>query len=180
VQNELHLFQWYWGHNSGSHGHEDFMPYTWDIFPALDFNYRKLTYELWPLHSAQLFKTCMCLYVGIHLIVFLCITMCIWFCFVPVGLYAHVLKCTSFLADHDHGYGTAGRRDRAELSKEQPPASSQRRQVTGNSALLPVYSYAGYITPSNSQIHQQRSCPKISVPTLLHFGNFLGESRRHP
>jgi hypothetical protein len=60
-------------------------------------------------------------------------------------MYAHPLKRMSFLADQDPSYGTADRRKRAELSKEQPAASSQGRQVIGNFALLPVYSHVGFI-----------------------------------
>jgi hypothetical protein len=72
----------------------------------------------------------------------------------PVRMHAHLLKSILFLADQDTSYGTADKRERAELSKEGSSASSKWRQVIGNFALLSVYSHGGYIPPAKTQIHQ--------------------------
>jgi hypothetical protein len=91
-------------------------------------------------------------------------------------MYSYLLKCISFLAGQDHSFGKSDRRERAELSKEQPAAPSQGRQVIGNFALLHVYSHVGHIPAANTQMQQQMRLHKNFNSDILHFEFILGES----
>jgi hypothetical protein len=51
---------------------------------------------------------------------------------------AHFFQLISFLAYQDHCYGAVDRRERAEISKEQPEASRLERKIRVNIALFLV------------------------------------------